>query len=365
MIRSRAIYPRRSIFPQNAYRAHAPALIILTRRLQTQPTKGAPPKTPIPSPTNPQKPLVKLNPAPIKPPKSTAVPATSPPTASASRPNPPTVQTVSRVSITNLKETTAKDIADAESHGILTPPPEGAGWAKSTLHKAIQIAKFYFRGVKLVYSRGKMARAIKARVASDSASLERWEHRMIHIQDGDEKKLVPFVLIAIVLEEIIPLIAIWFPQMLPSTCILPSQRDRIQQGFTDAALAIPATWGPTFTTLTRAADSGEVPLDVLNDRNLVKALGAMMHLSGSAFTARRRIRKHLTFIQTDDTFLAKEDLRALSTQDLLQALRERGIITPASSHAEQVQQLSWWLKSVDENDSIARRIYLVALQGSR
>lgn len=79
--------------------------------------------------------------------------------------------------------------------------------------------------------------------------------------------------IAIILEEVIPLIAIWYPEMLPSTCILPSQRDRIQQGLTDTALAVPANWGPTLASLTRAADSGEIPLNALNDRNLIRAVG--------------------------------------------------------------------------------------------
>ncbi|KAJ7874677.1 hypothetical protein B0H14DRAFT_3437490 [Mycena olivaceomarginata] len=285
--------------------------------------KTTPAKTPLPPPNNAPKPQVKLNPGPIKPPKT--LPATPPPAVAASRTPPPTAQTT------------------AESHGILTPPPEGAGWAKSTLHKAIQIAKFYYRGVKLVYARGKMARGIKKRVAAGDAPLERWEHRMMKIQDGDEKKLVPFVFIAIILEEIIPLIAIWYPEMLPSTCILPSQRDRIQQGFTDTALAIPATWGPALGSLTRAADTGEIPLDALTDTKLIRAIGSY----------------------ADDAFLAKEDLRNLSPQELLEALRERGIITTGLTAKEQVQQLSWWLKSVDENDTIARRIYLVALQGSR
>ncbi|KAF7362049.1 Letm1 RBD domain-containing protein [Mycena venus] len=308
MIRSRACHLA------NAYRVpHRPALILLTRRLQTQPGKSTPPKTPVPPPTTTAKPHVKLNPGPIKSPRS--IPTTPTPAVAASRPPPPIVQTVDRVSLKNLKETTAKDIAEAEAHGILAPPPEGAGWAKSTLHKAIQIAKFYYRGVKLVYARGKMVRGIKKRVAAGGAPLERWEHRMMRTQDGDEKKLIPFVFIAIILEEVIPLIAIWYPEMLPSTCILPSQRDRIQQGLTDAALAVPTTWGATLGSLTRAANSDEIPLNALNDRNLIRALGCLMHMPGAAFYRPAAY----------DAFLAKEDLRALSAQDLLQALRERGM----------------------------------------
>ena len=40
-------------------------------------------------------------------------------------------------------------------------------------------------------------------------------------------RLVPFVAIVLVLEEVIPLIVLYAPGMLPSTCILASQRERI------------------------------------------------------------------------------------------------------------------------------------------
>jgi hypothetical protein len=39
-----------------------------------------------------------------------------------------------------VKETTKRDIEDAEAHGILTPPPPDANWFKRTLHKGIQLA---------------------------------------------------------------------------------------------------------------------------------------------------------------------------------------------------------------------------------
>jgi LETM1 and EF-hand domain-containing protein 1 len=40
-------------------------------------------------------------------------------------------------------------------------------------------------------------------------------------------RLVPFVAIVLILEEVIPLIVLYAPGMLPSTCILASQRARI------------------------------------------------------------------------------------------------------------------------------------------
>ena len=40
---------------------------------------------------------------------------------------------------------------------------------------------------------------------------------------------MPFVMIVLVIEEIIPLIVLYVPGMLPSTCVLPSQRERIEK----------------------------------------------------------------------------------------------------------------------------------------
>jgi LETM1 and EF-hand domain-containing protein 1 len=38
---------------------------------------------------------------------------------------------------------------------------------------------------------------------------------------------VPFIAIVLILEEVIPLIVLYAPGMLPSTCVLTSQRERI------------------------------------------------------------------------------------------------------------------------------------------
>ena len=40
-------------------------------------------------------------------------------------------------------------------------------------------------------------------------------------------RLVPFVLMLLIIEEIIPLVVLYTPGLLPSTCILPSQQERI------------------------------------------------------------------------------------------------------------------------------------------
>jgi hypothetical protein len=109
--------------------------------------------------------------------------------------------------------------------------------------------KFYFRGLKLVIKHRRRAQAIQARVKAGGEPLSRWESRFIQTNKSDlaryltpqrqvlfvilfltfpELRLVPFVAIMLVLEEVIPLIVLYAPGMLPSTCVLASQRERIE-----------------------------------------------------------------------------------------------------------------------------------------
>ena len=50
-------------------------------------------------------------------------------------------------------------------------------------------------------------------------------------------RLVPFMLIILVAEELIPFVALYAPRMLPSTCVLPGQRDRILSRARDKQLS--------------------------------------------------------------------------------------------------------------------------------
>jgi LETM1 and EF-hand domain-containing protein 1, mitochondrial len=108
--------------------------------------------------------------------------------------------------------------------------------------------KFYFRGLKLVITHREQANAIQARVKAGGEPLSRWESRFIRTNKTDLARyhslplslinvsyihhswlrLVPFVAIVLLLEEVIPLIVLYAPGMLPSTCILASQRERIE-----------------------------------------------------------------------------------------------------------------------------------------
>lgn len=77
--------------------------------------------------------------------------------------------------------------------------------------------------------------------------------------------MVPFLIIALLLEEVIPLIAIYAPFMLPSTCILPSQRQRIEAKRSEKGIAFAANYRQLFNQLkTRANPPGHLSLGILH-----------------------------------------------------------------------------------------------------
>jgi hypothetical protein len=84
-------------------------------------------------------------------------------------------------------------------------------------------------------------------------------------------------MIALILEEIIPLIVIWAPGMLPTTCLLPSQRHRIREAEMDKVIASSAKHGPVLAALTRDAKGGELPLTSLKTQDASKAICELVH----------------------------------------------------------------------------------------
>ncbi|KAG6854058.1 hypothetical protein C0991_011036 [Blastosporella zonata] len=267
-----------------------------------------------------------LRPKPIKP---TTLSATHIPLkATVALPRPSGAPTPPQ-SLAAFKEEVKRDIQDAEVHGVLKPPPEGANWAKRTLHKAIQIAKFYFNGVKLIFIRRKHINLIHARIKDSGSPLTRAEYRLIRTQKSDINKVVPFIFIALILEEIIPLIAIYTPFMLPSTCILPSQRERIDSKRADKATAFSLEYRHIYDQLKLAeSPANHLSLEALSAPGASAAVCGVLRISTVGIDALRirRIQNHLRFIAEDDQLLVQDKLLdKLSPKDLEETLGERGM----------------------------------------
>ncbi|CAO1617988.1 unnamed protein product [Sympodiomycopsis kandeliae] len=118
------------------------------------------------------------------------------------------------------------------------PPPSSAQDPKSTsisakikglYHQVKFLFRFYLNGVKQIWVDRKRVQEIKASVKSTGRQLEWSEKRLIRVHSDDLKKLPLFLAILLILEEILPLVVIYAPSLLPSTCILPTQLLKIRQ----------------------------------------------------------------------------------------------------------------------------------------
>jgi hypothetical protein len=269
-----------------------------------------------------------------------------------------------------VAETTKRDIEDAVKHGLLVPPPTHYNKFRQLIHQAIQLAKFYWRGLKLINIHRIRVGEIKKRVAQGGPPVSRWESRFMQTYRQDIIKLIPFVITVLVLEEIIPLIAMYAPFMLPSTCILPSQRDRIEATRTNKQIAASEIYRRVYDDIRLKEVGGHVPLVSLSgDEASSQALCMLLRLPtwGPNSLRIRRIHRHLEHITHDDGLLIREDMGArLTHSELVEALHDRGIVTADLSQKYQEQRLKWWLDStnkMDIGDPVTVRILAVARSG--
>ncbi|KAG8934139.1 hypothetical protein FRC02_010516 [Tulasnella sp. 418] len=238
-----------------------------------------------------------------------------------------------------------EDMRKAAQHGILKPPPEDAGRIRKTFHQAKELFKFYFRGIKMLWLHRKTVIEIKSRLAQEGPSvpMTRWEMQFIRTYEKDMVKLVPFILILLILEEILPLVVLYMPGLLPSTCILPSQLERIESKAEDdrkVAIASVKQWLAQNNFQSNLDDIRQV------DTSLVKEICRVLALSskGTVAMARARIERHLSYLSQDDALLQREgNAKHLSERDLRVALSERGFLTKQLEEVELRPRLVGWL----------------------
>lgn len=359
-----------------AWAARSSGALFVHRQLSTTPpgptksTDGAP-QPPLPTP---RKHKVELRPAPLKPVKSStdALSAASKPPSPTPAASSSTLGSSGTSKQESLAEVTKHDLEDASQHGILAPPPADASWVGRLWHQGKELFKFYWRGMKLIVSNRRRIREIQERVKAGGAPLSRWETRFIRTNRQDTLKLVPFVLMIVVIEEIIPLVVLYAPFILPSTCLLPSQKERIDSKRREKQKYYALEYKPLFEQLSqRFLVQSDTPLKSL-DGSALSAVNGLLALPTYGPSALRlsRLQQHLAFIADDDTLLARESFgQALTQIELRDALEERGIITDGLSPNAWRTRLEWWLTHVDAKasgdlDPISRRVLLVASSGA-
>jgi len=208
---------------------------------------------------------------------------------------------------------------------------------------------------------------IKARIKAGDAPLTRSEYRLIQKQKDDINKVIPFLIIALTLEEVIPLIAIYAPFMLPSTCILPAQQQRIQARRAEKTKAFVTQYKYLYGQLKLMEDpKGFLPLQSLRLQEASTAVCGLLGLSTIGIDAlrMRRIRRHLEFVTRDDQLLMHHTA-SLSHRELQEALEERGIMTQGLSQQQLQARLTMWLEFVKGSSTdvdayaLARRLSIL------
>ena len=126
------------------------------------------------------------------------------------------------------------DFLSAEKSNHVVPVPQEVydkksyfGW-RVFYWRTKQLFKFYWAGCKTLRTNFMDMRALQRGVKREGWELTRREIRFISRTQADLWKIVPFVFFLMTLEEILPLMVLYTPWLLPSTTILPSQFLRIK-----------------------------------------------------------------------------------------------------------------------------------------
>ncbi|KIM92012.1 hypothetical protein PILCRDRAFT_810009 [Piloderma croceum F 1598] len=387
----RGQYTHLALRPTTAAFTHSRLLATTTPQIKSDPSasKSTAPIPPEPNVSIPRKPKVDLKPAPVKPiiakttlpepvPTSQAVPnlridksKLQPSDESADQPSTAASSTTSSPTIAGSVEEARHDIKKAEEQGVLAPPPADAGRVRRLLHHAKELLKFYWNGLVMINTHRRQVAEIKLRVKEGGEPISRAEYRFMRTHKQDLLKLIPFMVVVLLMEELIPLIAIYVPGMLPSTTVLPSQRKRIEE----KAMEKQATFGARRAAFARIVQAGKTRgNEPMVDLQSLRALGSdcteavcgVLRLAtwGPAPILLYRIDRHLSHIAKDDELLAKDDMGMLDDAGIGKALDERGIIATNYSNKQGRKQLEAWLMDVSSgsNDAnqVARRIFAVA-----
>lgn len=217
--------------------------------------------------------------------------------------------------------------------------------------------RFYLNGVKQIWRNRERVKAIKADLQHSGRLLTWEETQLFRTHNSDMRKLPLFLLILITVEELLPLMVIYTPFMLPSTCILPSQHTSIMK-------RVEVRRKAAVVELRRQVDGGtdtKVPIFERTDTpdEAGKALAAIeprhirelavvynQSLWGGVALQRQRIARHLAMLRADDPLLAASRLMSARDRDvrlLEQACTERGIRAVNTEPEHMHELLRQWL----------------------
>lgn len=263
----------------------------------------------------------------------------------------------------------AKDNSTASVTDASKPAKSLSERAKELWATAKYLFKFYFNGVKQIWANRTRVAEVQSRVAAGGPALTREESQLIRTHHSDMKKLPLFLFILLILEEALPLVVIWAPSLLPSTCILPNQLVKIRMGeevkraeafqqLKDAQGLkglVPVVEDSSKGLKLAESHSNQVDdvLKALPSEDLTK-LAKIFSLStwGGSAMIRRRLDSHIAYLRDDDELMCANgrfDAIPQHVDALSKACGERGLRCSGIDHNEMLESLRTWLRFTTRN----------------
>ncbi|CAD6900353.1 unnamed protein product [Tilletia controversa] len=222
---------------------------------------------------------------------------------------------------------------------------------------------FYLHGVKQIFRNRTRVLEIQARVKEGGRALSREEYQLVKYHNSDMRKLPLFLAIVLILEELLPLVVIYAPGLLPSTCILPSQiakiREKDEVRRTEAVQRLRAKEGGLVAGQGTEASAGgwdEEAKRVIGalDAAALKDLSVTFKLPtwGGSMLQRGRLASHLVYLRSDDALMAGSssgsgtavaDEVPQDVEGLQRACTERGLRTSGVDSLTMSEALRRWL----------------------
>lgn len=223
--------------------------------------------------------------------------------------------------------------------------------------KAKEFFIFYKNGIKQINTnRIQVNRIRKMQLEQPDFVMNREQYQLVLRTRQDLKRLVPFLLILLILEELLPLVVMYYPAMLPSTCVMPSQLEKMRSNQLKKRIKYLKSIKKqeVWNTLRQGRDmlkdgsstSPEWASSSTLDPTIIKTFNGFLKLSrlGPASRLQRILDSYSAYLTEDDQYLIKEGLDNLPLEELKIALEERGLTSIDKTKDHLASDLTRWLE---------------------
>ncbi|EIM21976.1 hypothetical protein WALSEDRAFT_63725 [Wallemia mellicola CBS 633.66] len=246
---------------------------------------------------------------------------------------------------------------------VLPPANPDASFPRRWWHKGKTLVVFYWRGIKQIWFNRDVVKQIQLK----DGPLSHREFQLLTTHKKDIKKLVPFAVLFVLLEEIIPLIAYLAPQVLPSTVVLPSQKVSIRKAIENRRSNALEFYRHSYNQASRrqllsSLSENDAPIEPQDVRILLRIFD--LSTFGTASMRHNRLRNYLSHISEDDACILRQEVEKLkatsflSEGELSDACSARGFLTLEIDNEKLTKILDEWLANY-QKDNIYKPLHLI------